>query len=254
MRKRFRMEYDSRKKGIRLPLLPEPDSVNYRQPLFVYDQLAFLEPILEKENEILQDSCLTELKTDVTEESNGEAEDGEVVTLASDDVDVVSVSESSDKSKTFCEVEFAGNDSCHQAPNTDGPSKCYRSVSSGILKSSILACKSRKRRIDSVSPPPSLIPSAPQLRCEECSTPATGPAPPPLTSSMDFPAFFQIIKTVYDHVQKEMENEECKLMGRQVALDCRRLDAPSFAIARYRINKLIMELELHQSESGASTS
>ena len=49
MRKRFKTEYFARKQGLRRPLAPDPDSSNYRQPLFVYEQLQFLEQALENE-------------------------------------------------------------------------------------------------------------------------------------------------------------------------------------------------------------
>lgn len=49
MRRRFKLEYLARKQGLKRPLIPEPDSSGYRPPLFTYEQMTFLEPIVENE-------------------------------------------------------------------------------------------------------------------------------------------------------------------------------------------------------------
>lgn len=51
MRRRFEEEYHARKNGLPRPKLPDPESANYRKPLFVYEQLTFLEPYINTERE-----------------------------------------------------------------------------------------------------------------------------------------------------------------------------------------------------------
>lgn len=62
MRRRFEEEYHARKNGLPRPKLPDPDSANYRKPLFVYEQLTFLEPYIQTERESSYDETSTDIE------------------------------------------------------------------------------------------------------------------------------------------------------------------------------------------------
>lgn len=47
-----------------------------------------------------------------------------------------------------------------------------------------------------------------------------------------------------------VEEEECNLFGRQVSMDLKRLNLQNRAIARYHINKILMELTVKECPGG----
>lgn len=47
-----------------------------------------------------------------------------------------------------------------------------------------------------------------------------------------------------------IEDEECNLFGRQVSIDLKRLNIQNRAIARYQINKILMELTVKECPGG----
>uniref|UniRef100_A0A7E4UVQ8 MADF domain-containing protein n=1 Tax=Panagrellus redivivus TaxID=6233 RepID=A0A7E4UVQ8_PANRE len=189
MRKRFKVEYDARKKGIRRPLAPEPDSANYRQPLFVYEQLSFLEKALDMEWEMEKEA-----------EEKGEDED-------SKDEDV--------SAPTMVQTE----------PDCE---------SNGII-----SIPSRKRRTTSPVRTTSSTTShgsihdtnavAQIIRAITNASPTTAEDPEPPSTTID--------------------DEECRIFGKQIAMDLRRLNERDRAAARYLIHKVVLTALLHDMEA-----
>ena len=255
MRRRFEEEHHARKNGYPRPKLPDPDSANYRKPLFVYDQLTFLEPYINTDKEA---SCDGELND--TENCPGTSTFDEIQANYSDNSIVMDyVTHWAAAASAQCVTANDGN-IVDQIAAELLPQ--FKEIKEEFKSGSI---EKRKRK----QPPPKRASKAPTL-----TPPSTNSESPPsqdLKNSLTFPNFnadqpmdnemlLQIAKAFSDNCNPApsntvaIEDEECNLFGRQVSMDLKRLNLQNRAIARYRINKILMELTVKECPGGETQS
>uniref|UniRef100_A0AC34R756 MADF domain-containing protein n=1 Tax=Panagrolaimus sp. JU765 TaxID=591449 RepID=A0AC34R756_9BILA len=226
MRKRFKAEYYARKQGLRRPLQPDPDSSNYRQPLFVYEQLQFLEPALEAEI------------------ANENDFDDDFKIKDEFDLDPPKL-EYSTFNETFSRVDSPLEAEIANENDFDDDFKIKDEFDLDPPKLEYSTFNETFSRVDS--------PSLKRKRRTPGSLPSPTPAlPNPSIDASKVDQQQQIIDLMKSIVEKnDSESEECKIFGKQVAVDLRSLNMKNRAIARYQINKVLMELLL--KEIGSDT-
>uniref|UniRef100_A0AC34FMA0 MADF domain-containing protein n=1 Tax=Panagrolaimus sp. ES5 TaxID=591445 RepID=A0AC34FMA0_9BILA len=209
MRKRFRNEYEARKKGIQKALVPEPEATNYRQPLFVYEQLSFLEKVFEKELEAAQEI-----------ENNEEKESSATTVIENGLINT------KDYTAAVAEKLSSKGSSPRKRRRTQNSAGTPQSSSSsGIEASSSSQSSASSTTVTSINNYDSSLLSI--LNNINSQPNQCNPVPAAATI---------------------IEDEECKIFGRQVAMDLQRLDQHTRMIVRFKISKILLELYLKQCE------
>uniref|UniRef100_A0AC34F0H8 MADF domain-containing protein n=1 Tax=Panagrolaimus sp. ES5 TaxID=591445 RepID=A0AC34F0H8_9BILA len=235
MRRRFEEEYHARKNGLPRPKLPDPESANYRKPLFVYEQLTFLEPYINTERENSAEVEMTD------------AENNPGTSCSFDDIQ-------SNLTDSFALLDYVRQWTTENAQmnETPPPEKRRRKQPPSKRNSKVPAVTPPSNSSDS---PPSqdLKPSLPLLNFNATSEQQQQIQQQPVDNEM----LLQLAKALTDNCtpiqtnpSAAIEDEECNLFGRQVSMDLKRLNLQNRAIARYRINKILMELTVKECPGG----
>uniref|UniRef100_A0A7E4W0K1 MADF domain-containing protein n=1 Tax=Panagrellus redivivus TaxID=6233 RepID=A0A7E4W0K1_PANRE len=245
MRRRFEEEYYNRKHGILRPRI-EPDAANYRKPLFVFDQLTFLEPFIQRDE--------SEENADV-ENKPGTSESGEenswleyLQKLTNGTSEVI------DLNLNNISVSNAANTDTSSFPTLSlpsaSPSTSVASASGSKDNVSALPCKRRRKNppmkkesrdvsvtsnanpITAPSPTPAGFNSAAFISGNLPASSTTTSAPSTLPSNIDLS---EMVKLISDSVKDDLVNQECSLFGKQLALDLQKLNPKSRIRARIEI-------------------
>uniref|UniRef100_A0A914Z1R5 MADF domain-containing protein n=1 Tax=Panagrolaimus superbus TaxID=310955 RepID=A0A914Z1R5_9BILA len=254
MRRRFEEEYHARKNGLPRPKLPDPESANYRKPLFVYEQLTFLEPYINIERE---NSAEVEM---------ADAENNPGTSCSFDDIQ-------SNLTDSLALLDYVRQWTTENAQMNE-------SIAIDSLASDLLPQFKESKEELQIAPPPEKRrrkqpPSKRNSKVSAVTPPSNSSDSPPsqdLKPSLpllnfntseqqqqpgDNEMLLQLAKALTDNCTSiqtnpstAIEDEECNLFGRQVSMDLKRLNLQNRAIARYRINKILMELTVKECPGG----
>uniref|UniRef100_A0AC34QUB1 MADF domain-containing protein n=1 Tax=Panagrolaimus sp. JU765 TaxID=591449 RepID=A0AC34QUB1_9BILA len=242
MRRRFEEEYHARKNGLPRPKLPDPDSANYRKPLFVYEQLTFLEPYIQTERESSYD------------EHSADVENHPGTSSFFDD----NITDLSDPNILFDYVRQWTTDANIQIDPTTGE------ILPGDIKE-IKECPPAKRKRKNnvppkkskttLTPPSNNSTSAESPPSQDLKNVSLLPNGNHQNETIDNDVMLQFAKTITENFMQGQTNQttnisidedECNLFGRQVAMDLKRLNTQNRALARFRINKILMEMTVQE--------
>jgi len=242
MRRRFEEEYHARKNGLPRPKLPDPDSANYRKPLFVYEQLTFLEPYIQTERESSYDEQTADVENHPGT-SNFFEENGADLTDPNALIDYV---------RQWAENGISND--CRVDPTTGEILPPLMDIKD---KDGIPAKRKRKnnmppKKTKSTLTPPSNqssdSPPSQDLRTANLASNGTA------NDQIDNDMMLQFAKTLSENLMMNNhqmtstsnDDDECNLFGRQVAMDLKRLNTQNRAVARFRINKILMEMTVQE--------